>query len=306
MMNYNHLYYFYITAKVGGVSKGAEALRISQPSLSAQLKTFERSLNSSLFKKSGRRMVLTEQGQRLFTYATRMFDIAQSLESSLGKSEKSDVQRIRIGVSSQVDSPFMADLLSPLLRDKGFSSRYIVSVSSSNDDELVENLKKQRLDLVIGTKPHYQSEIDEVMQVDLPVHLMVSAELVRRDKVKITPRTVTASLVRQAPWGLVLASERRRLRHEADVYMQENKIKQTVVFESELLSVVARAILDSAGVGFLPSAYVNEEIRNGQLIRVGPKEGLWKHRLYISVHKDNKMADFSDAVAATLKLLART
>lgn len=306
MMNYNHLYYFYMTAKVGGVSKAAEVLRISQPSLSAQLKTFERSLSATLFKKSGRRSVLTEQGQRLFVYATRMFDIAESLESSLGKKVDSDIQRIRIGVSSQVDSPFMADLLSPLLRDKGFSSRYIVSVSSSNDDELVHNLIHQKLDLVIGTKPHYQTEVDEVMQIDLPVHMMISEELLKRDRLKVSPRTTVGSLLKSFNWGLVLASERRRLRHEADIYMRENKLKHPIVFESELLSVVARAILDSAGVGFLPSAYVNEELRNGQLVRVGPKDGLWQHRLYLSVHKDNRLSEFTDAVSATLKLLAKT
>ena len=294
-----------MTAKLGGVSKAAEQLRISQPSLSAQLKVFERSMNLELFKKSGRRMMLTESGQRLFTYATRMFEIAENIDSSLKNKTTSEIQKIRIGVSSQVDSPFMADLLSPLLRDKGFSSKYIVSVSSSNDDELVDNLKKQKLDLIIGTKPHYVSEVDEVMQIDLPVHLLVSAELLKRDRIKVTPRTNVHSFLRQSPWGLVLASERRRLRHESDVYMQENRIKQAVTFESELLSVVARAILDSAGVGFLPSAYVNEEIRNGQLIKLGPKEGLWQHRLYLSVHKDRRLPDFTEAVSATLKILAK-
>lgn len=305
MMNFNHLYYFYVTAKSGGVSKGAETLRISQPSLSVQLKTFENSLDAVLFKKSGRRIVLTEQGQRLYTFATRMFDIAENLQESLHAKVKSDIQRIRIGVSSQVDSPFTADLLSPLLRDKGFSSKYIVSVSSSNDDELVANLKKQNLDLIIGTKPNYQSEIAEVMEVDLSVCLFISAELIKRDKIKINPRTTVTGLLKNAPWGLVLASERRKLRHEADLFMQENKIKTPIVFESELVSVVARAILDSAGVGFLPSAYVSEEIRSGQLIRVGPKDGLWSHRLYLSVHKDNKLVEFTDSVSAILKTLAR-
>ena len=51
MYNFNHLYYFYVTAKSGGVNAAAQHLRISQPSLSSQLKVLERSLDLRLFEK---------------------------------------------------------------------------------------------------------------------------------------------------------------------------------------------------------------------------------------------------------------
>ena len=40
MYNYNHLYYFYVTAKAGGVNAAAQHLRISQPSLKQSAKSF--------------------------------------------------------------------------------------------------------------------------------------------------------------------------------------------------------------------------------------------------------------------------
>jgi LysR family transcriptional activator of nhaA len=54
MYNFNHLHYFYVTAKFGGVTAAAKHLRISQPSLSSQMKTLERSLDVRLFQRVGR------------------------------------------------------------------------------------------------------------------------------------------------------------------------------------------------------------------------------------------------------------
>lgn len=76
MFNYNHLYYFYMTAKSGGVTFAAKALRIAQPSLSAQLKVLENTLNRKLFHKVGRRMELTPDGEQAFGFCRKMFESA--------------------------------------------------------------------------------------------------------------------------------------------------------------------------------------------------------------------------------------
>jgi hypothetical protein len=44
---------------------------------------------------------------------------------------------------------------------------------------------------------------------------------------------------------------------------------------------VGRAILDGAGFGFLPAPYFYEEIKLGQIVPFGPKQGFWKHMLYV-------------------------
>jgi DNA-binding transcriptional LysR family regulator len=56
-MNYNHLYYFYVTARAGSVTEGAAILRVAQPSLSGQIKALESTVNRSLFRRVGRKIV---------------------------------------------------------------------------------------------------------------------------------------------------------------------------------------------------------------------------------------------------------
>ncbi len=72
--NYNHFYYFYIIAKLEGVSTAAKHLNTSQSSLSSQIKVLESQLGFSLFKKSGRKIQLTAEGREIFQYCRRSFE----------------------------------------------------------------------------------------------------------------------------------------------------------------------------------------------------------------------------------------
>ena len=53
-LNYHHLLYFWMVAREGGVSKAAEKLRLSQPTVSAQVRRLERALGERLFERQGR------------------------------------------------------------------------------------------------------------------------------------------------------------------------------------------------------------------------------------------------------------
>lgn len=58
-LNYHHLLYFRTIVRAGGVNKAAEALGLSQSTLSSQLKDLEESLGTQLFDRKGRKLVLT-------------------------------------------------------------------------------------------------------------------------------------------------------------------------------------------------------------------------------------------------------
>ena len=73
-LNYHHLFYFWTVAREGGVSKAAEHLRLAQPTVSAQIKQFERALGETLLERQGRRVVLTEAGRIVFRYADDILD----------------------------------------------------------------------------------------------------------------------------------------------------------------------------------------------------------------------------------------
>ena len=62
-LNYHHLLYFWTVARIGSVSRASEELRLTQATVSAQLKSLEQSLGEKLFRKSGRYLSIDGYGK---------------------------------------------------------------------------------------------------------------------------------------------------------------------------------------------------------------------------------------------------
>ncbi|WP_374031415.1 LysR family transcriptional regulator [Bdellovibrio bacteriovorus] len=305
MFNYNHLYYFYVTARLGGVSNAAKYLHISQPSLSSQIKVLESSIDQKLFEKRGRNLHLTPEGERTFAYCKKMFDVAADFAESLKSPTEKQSQRIRIGVSDQVERPFIADLLAPLIREQKRGVEKIFFVSSAPSDALVTQLRSREIDLLLTNKPIYADDVTELATAEMPVNLMVSTKNLKERKMRISRNTSALEFLNAVPWGLIIPSYKMKLRHETDLFFQEIRARKKVVFESDIMSVVGRAIVDGAGVGFLPVPYVMDEVQSGVLTLLGPKAGYWKHTLYLLGRKDEKEDETIQDLKKTVKRLEK-
>jgi len=100
--NYHHLYYFYTIAQSGSVSLAAKELRLAQPTLSAQLKQFESYLEKKLFLREGRKLILTDDGREVLSYAKAIFDLGKEFMDRQGDLLKKG--RIRIQVANGPDA----------------------------------------------------------------------------------------------------------------------------------------------------------------------------------------------------------
>lgn len=305
MMNYNHLYYFHITAKLGGVSNAAKFLHISQPSLSSQLKIFESSLDQKLFRKEGRRLQLTPEGERAFSYSKKIFDLTTEFSESMKSPSEKQSQRIKIGITDQVERPFIADLLSPLIREQKPTVEKTFFVSSAPSEILVNQLRAEEIDVLLTNKPIYADDVQELASANMPVNLLISTKILKDLKIRISRNTSAVDFLNAIPIGLIIPSYKIKLRHETDLFFQESKVRKKVIFESDVISVVGRAIIDGAGVGFMPVPYVYEEIKAGILTVLGPKAGYWKHSLYLLGRKDSVLDETIQEIKKSIKKIEK-
>src|SRR4029453_17618421 len=82
-LNYHHLLYFWVVAREGGMSKAAERLGLSQPTISAQIKMLEAALGERLFQRKGRPLVPPEVGRIVERYADGIFTVGRELLETL-------------------------------------------------------------------------------------------------------------------------------------------------------------------------------------------------------------------------------
>src|SRR5688572_11813357 len=116
-MNYNHLYYFWVVGRQGGVVRASEELMVSQPTISNQLKELEAALGHRLFARAGRGRTLTDAGRIAFNYADQMFSLGQALVNALEHQHAAPAAlRLAVGVLDVIPKPVVRQLLAPALK----------------------------------------------------------------------------------------------------------------------------------------------------------------------------------------------
>ncbi|MFO1464199.1 MAG: transcriptional activator NhaR [bacterium] len=149
-LNYHHLYYFYTVAKEGGLAPAARKLLLSQPAISGQIRTLERSLGERLFARSGRRLTLTEAGQGVYRYAEEIFSLGQELVDSLRGRPGRGGFRLVVGVADVVPKSIAYRLLEPVFR---LPEKIQILCREDRPERLIAELALHQLDLVISDAP---------------------------------------------------------------------------------------------------------------------------------------------------------
>ena len=115
-LNYKHLYYFWMVAKVGGISRACERLHLTPQTVSGQITYFEDVLGYPLFNRVGHRLDLSDYGRVIFEYAEKIFSLGEELESILGNPTAGRSPLFRVGVSDAVPKSIAYRLLEPAVR----------------------------------------------------------------------------------------------------------------------------------------------------------------------------------------------
>src|SRR5690606_34664952 len=114
-LNYQHLLYFWAVVRTGSLRQACEELRLSAPTVSAQLRTFEERIGEKLLTKSGRRLVPTEVGRLVYTYADEIFALGSDLLSALAQRPTHRPMRLAVGVDDVVPKEIVRRLLEGVL-----------------------------------------------------------------------------------------------------------------------------------------------------------------------------------------------
>ena len=149
-LNYHHLLYFWTVVREGGVSKAAAKLRLSQPTISAQVKMLEASLGERLLERQGRTLVLTEAGRVVYRYADEIFTAGRELQETLKGRPSGRAIQFTVGVANAVPKLIAYRLLRPAIEGPE-----VVQITCREDhpDQLVAQLAVHALDVVISDTP---------------------------------------------------------------------------------------------------------------------------------------------------------
>jgi LysR family transcriptional activator of nhaA len=252
-LNYHHLLYFWTVVREGSVSKAAEKLRLSQPTISAQVRMLEQSIGERLFLRRGRTQLLTDVGRTVYRYADEIFGLGRELLETLDGRPPGRVMPLTIGVANAVPKLIVHRLLRPAIEQPA-TIRLICR--EDNAEQLVAQLASYALVVVIASAPapaHLPMKVFNHLLGESTISLVAPAPLAARLR-----RRFPASL-NQAP--LLVPTTNSPLRRALDEWFDEERITPRIVGEFED-SALMQVFGQAAGCVFpAPSAIATDVSR---------------------------------------------
>ncbi len=149
-LNFLHLRSFWAVAREGSIAKACALLKVSQPTISEQLRALARAMQTDLFVREGRRLRLTDAGRLVQDYADEIFALGRELHQALGSRATTRSIPVVIGISDAVSKLIACRLIAPALQ---LPDPVQVTVQEDRHDVLVQRLAAHELDLVVSDAP---------------------------------------------------------------------------------------------------------------------------------------------------------
>jgi len=282
-LNYNHLHYFHVAAVEGSVGGAAQYLGVTQPTISEQLRTLERTLGVVLFERQSSGLKLTEAGRLTFRHTTIMFGAGARLAEELDHGAQSVPHMLRVGVSGSVMRMSAFSLLTPLLA----IDLCLPSIRVNEHVELMRDLRAANIDLAISDD---EPDRDDRRGID--------CQLLQRIRLSVVGRPGVQPSKDWRELDLVHYRVGSPLRWDVDAYLSAHGLRPRVAAEVDDIRLILDALGCDNRIAFVPSALVRDAVAAGRLREIEHVESA-NGRLY-ALHR----TDFELARLAAERLVA--
>lgn len=242
-LNYHHLRYFWSVAREGHVGRAAQAMNVSQPSVSAQLRLLEDAVGEPLFHRKGRRLTLTDTGRTVLDYADDIFALGRELQSVMQRgSGGRRALRLHVGVTDSLPKLVAHRLMEPIYAAE--PAIHLI-VREGKLDQLLPALATHRLDIVLTDEPAPGN-----------VALRMFSHALGGCAIDLcATRTLAAKWRRRFPQSLhgapaLLPAAQSALRRDLETWFAAAGVRPHLAGEFEDLALMK--IASAAGHGFVP------------------------------------------------------
>ena len=262
-INLNQLRAFYLAAREKSITRAAEALHVTQPAVTMQIKAFENQLDVKLFRKYGTELQLTDVGQVLYAYAKRMFKIVDEIEYVLKSYGDLTQGSLTIGTTRSFARHLMPGLLS---RFQESFPKVKVFLKVGSSQEIADRIAAFKYDMgIIGRLPHLNKlkavpyTKEEFCVVVSPKHRLADKSVVSIFELKNEP-----IIIRESGSGS---------RHAILSLLASHDVKPSVLVEAGSVEFIKEYIIKGRGISFLYKPEIELEAKMGLLQPLGLKEG---------------------------------
>ncbi|GAC1400367.1 MAG: selenium metabolism-associated LysR family transcriptional regulator [Chloroflexota bacterium] len=253
-LDLNKLRIFAAVAEHEHFSRAAEALAISQPAVSAQVRALEQHYGTALFERAGRGVRLTESGRLVQGYARRILALAVELDEAVSDLQGLRTGQLRVGASTTIGDY----LLPPVLG--AFRAQYPgigIALEIANTARIVDRLRHGELHLGLLGEPVAGGDLDaEPYHDDTLVLIVPPAHRWAGRQVALGELSSAVLITRER------GSATRAVTEEA---LAGVGIRLDAGMELGGTEAVKGAVAAGLGVAFVSACAVQQELTSGRL-----------------------------------------
>lgn len=231
-------------ARLGSISRAAEALFLSQPAVSLQIQALEREFGARLFNRNGRRFDLSEDGELLYAQVAPLVEGFDGLHANFRAAQqgKSGGElQIAAGTST------ILHLLPPIVeRFKAMHPDVKLTLHNVTGAGGLEMLRAGKVDLAVGSMLDVPNDIHYE-----PAYSFDPTLIMPRDHSLATKHDI--ALADLSPYGLILPPQRLTTYRFVDLVFQRARVPYTVAMEVGGWEIIKQYVAMGMGISIVTS-----------------------------------------------------
>ena len=277
-MTLRHMKILVEVYRQNSVTKAAQALHLSQPSVSLALRELEDYYGVTLFERVGRRISPTECGREFYGYAVHVVSLMDELETRMRNWDA--IGTVRIGATVTIGTYLLPELVRQYQAE--FPALH-VDVQVCRASQVEQLVLDNRIDLgLIETQPEHEELVavpfsrDELQAIVPP-----SSPLAGRGEVAIQELAQFPFLMREPG-----SAGRKAL----DGYLALHRLSVQPAWESVSTQALIKAVVEGLGVAELPKLLIQQDVVSGNVVPLTLQEPL-RRTLNIVYHKRKYLSE---------------
>ncbi|WP_269919533.1 LysR family transcriptional regulator [Caldifermentibacillus hisashii] len=288
-MNIDQLEAFIYVVQLKSIHKASKALYLSQPTVTARIKSLERELNVELFTRQGKNLILNQHGKDFIPYAEQILQTVRQGKNQIRKKTKQN--EIIFGANSITSNYFIPHAL--VIWKNDYPDINFKFISGSND-ELIVKLLNHEIDFAF-TKQMSNEKVEQQVVLDNSVQLIVYPEhpFARGEEVtikKLADESVVFFECGAFDWNFIYK------------IFELERVEPNIEFKVDHLEVAKSIIKNKQSIGFLPLLSVKEEVENGELVVIDTTNLITiKQQIYLTFTHSNVIEKIQNSIERSIQ-----
>ena len=274
MITLKHLTIFKEVARVKSMSKAAENLYISQPTVSQKIQEIEEYYHIKLFQRYSKSLGISEEGRIFLEHANKILKELDSIDEIFFN----DKEAINLRIGSTLT---IANTLTPkLLKDiKKHNPNFKFQVFVNNTQSIEELILNNQLDIALVEGEIHNDMIiqEQIIHDQLMLVCSKDHELAQYDEISFEQLKHQEFVLREKGSGTRALFEQ---------FMNRHKLPYSVSWECHSWDSIKQAVLHNHGLTIISVRLVEEEIRSGKLHVININNTPWTRKFSLIYHKN--------------------